>query len=318
MSSMSKILAGVLLAAGLVLAFLAWRLAVRPAPVAAVAEVRVAPQEVARAPVASERFPVVVAAATLEAGTKLDSATMLAVAQWPVALEGGYAKTDALQGAVTRVAISAGQPLLQPMLAHGLATQLQAGERAVAISVDEVIGAANRIVPGDMVDVFFTLEKGNEVQAGQARLLQPRVRVLAYGGQSIDGPSNEEKAAQKNGMNQTPRTAVLAVGVEQVNELLLATRAGRLQLALRPAGDTDVPDSSLFATRATVLPGRVDLSQEQRLALQNGNNRAFAGDSLLQLEQPKPVRETAASPARSSGGRTVEVLRGSQSERVRY
>ncbi|MCH4590634.1 hypothetical protein L7A49_33190, partial [Achromobacter xylosoxidans] len=42
------------------------------------------------------------------------------------------------------------------------------------------------------------------------------------------------------------------VPVEQVSELLLAGRSGRLQLALRPVGDDGGPDTQLFAQRGAV------------------------------------------------------------------
>ncbi|MCV6903860.1 MAG: Flp pilus assembly protein CpaB, partial [Achromobacter xylosoxidans] len=182
---------------------------------------------------------------------------------------------------------------------------------------DEVVGGGNRIAPGDLVDVFFLLEKGVEIQAGQARLLQSRVRVLAYGTASVDGP--EDKGTLPGPPGQPARTAVLAVPVEQVSELLLAGRSGRLQLALRPVGDDGGPDTQLFAQRAAVLSPRPDLTPEQRALLQSGPNRAYAGESLAQLEGTSPAARPAAVRATGGGGgRSVEILRGDKSERVRY
>lgn len=314
MSSLSKIIAGVLLAAGIVLAFVAWRLAsAPPAPAGPVAASAPAPAE---AP--AKRYPVVVAAAAIPAGTRIDGDRMLKVDQWQVALSGSYSAIAPLQGAYTRVDVAAGDPLLPSMLAQGLARQLKPGERALAIAIDEVVGGANRIAPGDLVDVFFMLDKGVEIPGGQARLLQSQVRVLAYGAASLDGP--EEKTALPGPPGQPARTAVLAVPVDRVNELVLASRSGRLQLALRPIGDDGQPDPQLFAQRSAVLPARADLTPEQREQLQSGPNRAYAGDSLAQLDAPTPAARTA--PARvaggGGGGRSVEILRGDKSERVRY
>lgn len=322
MSSLSKIIAGVLLAAGLVLAFVAWRLASAPPPLAPApaSPVATTPPAPAEAPV--KRYPVVVAAAAIPAGTRLEGDKQLRIDQWQVALSGSYSSIKPLQGAYTRVDLAAGDPLLPSMLAQGLARQLKPGERALAIAVDEVVGGANRIAPGDLVDVFFVVEKGLEIPGGQARLLQSQVRVLAYGAASVDGP--EEKSLLPGPPGQPARTAVLAVPVEHVNELMLASRAGRLQLALRPIGDDGKPDTRLFAQRSAVLPARADLTAEQLEQLQSGPNRAYAGDSLAQLDAPtpaaKPVPAPAArpAPARAGSGRTVEILRGEKSERVRY
>ena len=245
MSSLSKIIAGVLLAAGLVLAFVAWRLASAPSsppqPVTPVAASAPAPQE----PV--KFYPVVVAAKAIPAGTRI-APDMLEVAKWQVALSGGFPAADLLAGAIVRTDVAVGDPLLPSMLAHGMASLLQPGERALAVAVDEVSGGGNRILPGDFVDVFFMLDKSSEVQAGQARLLQSQLRVLAYGANSLDGP--EEKSLLQQGAPAQPaKTAVLAVPVERVSELMLASRAGRLQLALRPLGDAGVPDIALFPQR---------------------------------------------------------------------
>src|SRR3546814_10697731 len=95
------------------------------------------------------------------------------------------------------------------MLARGLATYLHEGERAVTIPVDESAGASQQVTHGDMVDVFFTLSQNSEVTDTQTRLLLPRVRVLAYGNESVDGPL---VAPDKTGRRAAaPPTAVLAV-----------------------------------------------------------------------------------------------------------
>lgn len=319
MSSLSKIIAGVLLVAGLVLAFLAWRLASHPsAPPASPAPVATAPAPAAP-PV--KFYSVVVAKEAIPAGTRIEAEKMLTVAQWQVALSNSFDSMAPLEGSVTRVDVAAGDPIVPSLLAQGLARQLKPGERAVAIAVDEVVGGGNRIAPGDLVDVFFMVEKSQEISGGQARLLQAQLRVLAYGKASVDGP--EEKSMLQQGPSQPARTAVLAVPVEHINELILASRAGRLQLALRPVGDDAVPDETLFAKRGTVLPTRADLTPAQREALLAGPNRAYAGDSLLQLEGTTPaarapVNRVAATGGGGGGGRTIEIVRGDKSERVRY
>ncbi|MBV7486653.1 Flp pilus assembly protein CpaB [Bordetella sp. BOR01] len=320
MTGVSKILAAVLLVAGIVLAALAYYLASRPAPQPAAAPVAVAPAPVEPA-VPQASYPVVLASKALQAGTRLD-ADMLKVQQWPLALSQGYAKPEDLVGEVVRLDIAAGEPVTNQMLAQGLARQLHAGERAVAVPVDEIVGAGNRVTPGDLVDVFFSLEKGQEVQGSQVRLLQSRVRVLAYGAQSIDGPPVEadKPAVQRPAATPPARSALLAVPVDRVNELLLASRSGRLQLALRAPDDETLPDRNLFAPRQPVMAARAGLSAEQRAALADGPNRAFAGDSLAQLDgpAPQPVRRSGGGGSGPGGGRSIEVLRGDSAQRVPY
>jgi len=322
MSKGIKLFALLLLLAALGLGYMAFYMITQPAALPSTAPAVVRSQQEA-----APTFPVVVAARAIEAGTRIDPAA-LTVAQWPVKPAASFDATAPLADAVTRVAIQPGEPVTKFQLARGLASYLQSGERAVAIAVDEIIGASNRIRPGDLVDVFITLERGQEVGGTQSRLLQSRVRVLAYGTQSLDGPDANDKSAQANagGPPPAPRNAMLAVPVAQVNELLLAARAGRLQLALRAPDDAAVADVALFPNRVPVLAARADLNASQKSEAADAVNRAYAGDSLPQLSGPAPQVEThmpapapaAPRTARAGSGRSVEVVRGGTSELVSY
>ena len=317
MSNLSKAIAGVLLVAGLVLAVIAWRL-VAQAPHSPVATLVDGAESAAKSE--SVLYPVVVAIAKIESGTRLDSG-MLKLEQWPVPIAAGYRQVTALDGEMTRLSIGAGEPVTREMLAQGMQKQLLAGERALTIAIDEISGAASRIMPGDLVDIFFMLDKGAEVPFGQARLLQSRVRVLADGAQSLDGtPSEEDKAAaQPHSAAAAPaRTAILAVPVDQVNELLLASRAGHLQLVLRSVDDSETVDTDLFTPRSVVLQARSGLDKEQREQLKSGANRAYAGDSLVQLSGPDASSNLAQPHAAGGRGRSVEIIRGNQAQSMSF
>lgn len=312
MNSLTKVAAVFFLLVALVLGYLAVRLAMRDAPPPPSQPLaQSAPQE------AEVRVPVVVAKENIDAGTRL-SETMLTVEQWKVAPEVAVADPGLVAGRVLREKVVAGQPVGPYVLAIGLASHLEPGERAVTIAVDEIAGAQNRIRPGDLIDVFMLMERGAEVQGSQMRLLQSRVKVLAYGRDSVDGPAESERAAGAGTGNPAPvaRNAMLAVPVAKVNEILLAARAGKLQLVLRSPADDAVPDPSLFPARAPVLATRANLTPEQKAAAQEGVNLAFAGDGLTQLAGPTP--SPPARPQTSGGGRSVEVLRGSTLQNVAY
>jgi len=317
MSNLTKIAAVILILMAALLGVLAINVARKPARPPAPAPVASTP---APRPPAQPMHDVVVAAKAVAAGQVL-TAGALKVVQWPVLPSQGYGKVDAVAGEHARIDIAAGDPVLAGMLMRGLAKYLSDGERAVTIPVDEVVGAAGRVQPGDYVDVFFTLERGSEVSGTQSRLLQSRVRVLAYGAQSLDGPppGQDERTPARSGATPV-RNAMLAVPIGQVNELLLATRNGKLQLALRSPDDGSVPDVALFPTRQPVLSARSGLSPEQREQLQLAANQAYAGDSLPQLSGPQPATPPKAPRAVASGGsgRTIEVVRGGERETVRY
>jgi len=314
MSHFTKIAAVVLILVAALLGVLAFNLARKPAP-------RPAPVADAPQPRPQALHDVVVAAKAVPAGQPI-AADALKVEQWPARPARAFDRIDAVAGERARIDIVPGDPVLQGMLAAGLAKYLKEGERAVTIPVDEVVGAAGRVQPGDYVDVFFTLDRGSEVSGTQSRLLQSRVRVLAYGAQSLDGPppGQEERPAGRGGAAAAPRNAMLAVPIGQVNELLLATRSGKLQLALRAPDDEGAPDVALFPERLPVLSARPGLSPEQREQLKLADNQAYAGDSLPQLSGPQPSAPPKAPRAAAGGGssRTIEVVRGGERETVRY
>ena len=233
MSSLSKIIAGVLLAAGLVLAFVAWRLASAPS---------------------SPPQPVAPVAASAGAGEVLSRGGGGQGDPGRHAHRAGHAGSGEVAGGpVGR--LSGGRPAHRRDRAHRrrrgrshLAVHAGAwhgqpaapGERALAVAVDEVAAIASCRAISSMCSSCWT-----RARKCQARLLQSQLRVLAYGANSLDGP--EEKSLLQQGAPAQPaKTAVLAVPVERVSELMLASRAGRLQLALRPLGDAGVPDIALF------------------------------------------------------------------------
>ena len=313
MSNLSKIVATALVILALILGVFAFRLARQPAP---------APAPPA-APVqqAAPRIDVVVAARAIAAGTVI-ARQDLRTERWQAAPAQAHNDVQALVGQSVRVDLAAGEPVLDSTLMRGIAGYLVPGERAVTIAVDDISGAAGRIRPGDRVDVFFSLPRGNEVDGTQSRLLQSRLRVLAFGGESIDGPvpgtPTDKDAANRGRPNAPARQAILAVPVEQVNELLLASRSGAVQLALRAPQDDAAPDTALFAAREPVLSGKPGLTAAQRERLDTGINRAFAGDSLPALSGPAPAPVRVAAPSGRGASRTIEVVRGGERETVRY
>lgn len=332
MSVIAKIIAVFLLILAVALSIFAYRLATAPE----VVSVELAPPAASVAPTLPVKVPtydVVIARRDLAPGDVL-TPDALELVQWPVRPATAFANVTPLEGRVLRLPVAKGEPVTQAWLAHGLATYLHTGERALSIPVDEVVGAGNRITPGDKVDVFFTLNKDrDQIGATQARLLLAGVSVLAYGEQSIDGPG--EGAAQNQGSTRgassakAPRTAILAVPLEVVNELLLAERSGKLQLVLRAPDDIGTPDRSLFPARESVLGGRASLTPVQREALKESANQAYAGASLPDLsalnqtdKQITPPPVSAAAPQRRTAdggeGRRLQLIRGSQVQTVPY
>lgn len=318
----SKIIAAILVLLALLLIGYAWLLSRKPLPPAPV------PQPVTRTAPAEATFPVVVASKPLPAGQPIEAGS-LRVAQLTINPAGAFMTVAEAVGRVPVLDLGTGAPLLENQLMSGLALRLEAGERAVAVKADEVMGVGNSVRPGDFVDVFFALKAdGRDVDRSQSRLLLARKRVLAFGTASVDGmPANGEgRGSQRpQAVSQQPaRTAVLAVPVEDVNRLALGEANGRLLLALRHPNDTAEPDPTLFADLQTALqPARRGSNPL------TGMDRALAGLTTQDLAAggsapsarrttstgsvPRPIVATAA-PA----GHEVEIIRGDRRDTVRY
>ncbi|MCF7751378.1 Flp pilus assembly protein CpaB [Bacillus subtilis subsp. subtilis] len=336
MLKLTRIAAVALIALALLLALVAFMVGRRPAQPVVTASPQVAGQP--------QRWPVVEAAGALPAGRPIAAADLRigTATQAPV---GGYSSIADATGAVPVQAIAAGTALNSALMARGYALRLNPGERALAVPVDELVAAGNRILPGDYVDVFLNLRAPQGMNTdgqAQARLLLSRMRVLSYGAadstpaqaeatgtaDAAATPGNDSRAqdiqgsssanSTGNSANVPIRSAVLAVPVAEANRLLLGAQQGRLFLALRNPADVGQPDQTLFAQPGGVLDARRELSPEQRLALQSPENDAYAGldsDALAgrttrsPSRAPAPVRASAPRPAPRLD-RGVEIIRG--------
>ncbi|WP_374622181.1 Flp pilus assembly protein CpaB [Pandoraea sp.] len=340
MNKATKILAAVLVVAGVLLALFALRLGTSnvPAPAAT-------PSPVTQT--LTQRYPAVVAAKALAPGQPI-GADGVKLVQFDSQTAGGFVNPADVVGRVPLVAVAAGVPITQNTLARGLALQLAPGERAVAIPVTETVGVSNRIRPGDYVDVFFTMKTNQPagpavglVDDTQARLLASRVRVLSYGNASLDdvtppptapGVASTVQAATTsappppqpavNTQAPMPATAaVVAVPVADVNRVVLGTQQGKITLALRNPADDATPDTSLFPSPPPVLVGKAGLKGEDKAALDTPENQAYAGIATTGLAGAPPRRPAMpgrAPGARTGGGGTIEVVRGAQQTTAAY
>ncbi len=117
---------------------------------------------------------------------------------------------------------------------HGfLAAVLTPGKRAASVGVDAVTGTAGLIWPGDHVDLILTQQIDDpSVSLGRrlaAETVLKDVRVIAVDQQLVQGgaQTGADTAAQS-------RTVTLEVSPEDVEKVAVATRLGRLSLAVRP------------------------------------------------------------------------------------
>jgi len=201
--------------------------------------------------------------------------------------------------------------------------------------VTEANAAGWHVHPGNVVDVFYMLRRGGgEIDHSEARLVVAKVRVLAYGAPS--GPSRSPAAAtggakvakvandERRANLPAPRTAVLAVPVEDVDALVLAENAGQLTLALRNPQDAETVDARALGPVKGMLktvgnaPVRGVTQAARGLSLDQlaSGSAVHAAPAPGAPASPLPARVTARVKLRSSGGGAVshgvEVIRGAQ------
>lgn len=232
---------------------------------------------------------VVVAAKPLPAGVPI-TADGLRAEGMAMRPEGAFEQPAAVVGKVPAEALVVGEPVLaKRLVGEGPALEVNAGERAVAVRVDEVSGVANRLQPRNRVDVFVVLRRTpDEVGETQARLLLPDILVLAVGARGAVGRDDGQAGRS---LAEVPRTVVLAVHRDDVSRLLVAAETGRLLLALRSAGE---------AGAATFTEGErprwvATLSETSRTTLRalagGGETAATGSPAATSLRRPRPAVE---------------------------
>ncbi|SFQ05540.1 pilus assembly protein CpaB [Mesorhizobium sp. NFR06] len=180
---------------------------------------------------------VVVAAVPLKFGDAL-SADKLREIAWPAgAVPTGAFKTvkEAMAGDGARQAlqtISANEPILATKITGAgqratLSAVLGEGMKAVSIRVNDVLGVAGFVFPGDRVDVLLTRTVRDDQGSDKSfvDVLLQSVKVLA-----VDQVADESKENP-----QVVKAVTVEVSTKDAQKLTLAAGAGQLSLALRQA-----------------------------------------------------------------------------------
>ena len=198
---------------------------------------------------------VLAAAASLRAGTLLKPEDLVP-ADLPTPPAGTQEDTPAnrtaLVGAMLRRSLTAGDAVLSPDVMrpgdHGfLAAVLGPNMRAATVAVDAVSGSAGLIWPGDQVDLILTQSLDGALPPAHrvaAETILADVRVIAIDQLLARGvaPSTDGAAA---------RTVTLEVTTSQAERIAVATRLGKLSLAVRSADNTEPaasPDTAVVQT----------------------------------------------------------------------
>lgn len=267
-----------------------------------------------------QRDTVVVAAVALKFGDTLTSDKLREIA-WPAgAVPTGAFKTtkDLLAGEGTKQAlqaIGANEPIIAtkitgPGQRATLSAVLGDGMKAVSIRVNDVLGVAGFVFPGDRVDVLLTRTVHNADGADQSfvDVLLQSMKVLA-----VDQVADESKDSPT-----VVKAVTLEVSTKDAQKLTLAAGAGQLSLALRQAaaskGETTerITLSDLSGeTPADVAARQAELDRKAAAEAEAAAERKLADDKIAglaqaveqvgskldQLSKVKPAPVVVAAPA---------------------
>jgi pilus assembly protein CpaB len=164
-----------------------------------------------------------------------------------------WALSIAYRALIPLAAIEPNEPLLAskitgPGQRANLAALIHEDMKAVTVRVDDVVGVAGFVLPGDMVDVILT--RAPEKADATSDVILQDIRVLAVD-QLTDAQTSKPSIA---------RAVTLEVATQQAQRLAVAQQVGTLTLALRAAGQRSaeaplrVTASQLSATPAPAAP----------------------------------------------------------------
>ena len=177
----------------------------------------------------------VAAAMDIPLGTRIEQRHLAMIDMIPgKAPKGSFHKYEDVLGKVTSSAVLSGEILLAPRLADSgggsaLAAVVDKNMRAVTVRVDDVVGVAGFLLPGNRVDVIATEKDGLGNQVHAATILS-NVRVLAV----------DQTASSDNNQPVVVHAVTLEVTPTDAEILLKGKTAGSIQLTLRnPLDESD-------------------------------------------------------------------------------
>ena len=233
-----------------------------------------------------------VATAELPWGTKLTK-EMIEVISFPAGNlpEGYFQDRESLVGRVVLVNLKRNESILESKLAPisittgGVSAVTNPAKRAMAVKVDEVVGVAGFIKPGDRVDVMVTINPSRSGESALAKLVLSNTLVLATGTETERKGGNEKA---------TPVTVItLEVSPEEAEKLALSTTEGKLRLALRNPINTDVTLTK-GATISSLLA------------------------SYRLFEKPEKVQGISKKPVEPKADNKVEIIKGGTVSSVKF
>ena len=138
---------------------------------------------------------------------------------------GAFSDAELVVGTVSRTDIYPGEVIIKDrVVTHGggntLAAMISPNKRAITVRVNDVVGVAGFLLPGNRVDIISTKKKGKKVVS---ETILRNIKVLAVD-QTASTDKNEPIVVRSVTMEMSPGEA---------EDVTAATKLGSLQLTLR-------------------------------------------------------------------------------------
>lgn len=224
-------------------------------------------------------------------------------------------------GLITKFEILEGEQIITDRLYRederiGLVASVPRDMRAVTVPVDEVIGVAGFVKPGDRVDIITTASGVGQTGDVAFTVLE-NIEVLA---------AAQETEDKSQGKAKVTTSVTLAVTPSEAEKLALAEKIGKLRLALRPmfAGATKgqgiVAHDLLREVKGWSPPKSGVESASARSSTPNGySGEPPSGPAVAKprtSSQDSKASGPGAVPGEGKAPSIVEVIRGSQTTYV--
>lgn len=197
----------------------------------------------------SSTSTVVVAATTIPFGERIKDSDVRTI-DWPSAEvpQGSFSETEKVVGRYTNQKLLPGELVLKQRTVEQpggnlLSSMIEPNHRAVTVRVNDVIGVAGFLLPGNRVDVLAT--RMNNARRAETRTLLQNLRVLAVDQTTADATKGEAVVV---------RAVTLEMLPEQAEELVAATEEGTVQLALRNPDDRSIEQAEAVPVAAAATP----------------------------------------------------------------
>jgi pilus assembly protein CpaB len=190
--------------------------------------------------------PVLTAAIDIPLGTKIETRHVTSIQMLADSSpDSAFRDLKAIEGKVALAEIMKGEMLLAPRFADqgggsALAAVVADNMRAVSVRVNDVVGVAGFLLPGNRVDVVAAYRERADTLS---ETVVQNVKVLAVD-QTASSDKNEPVVV---------RAVTLEVSPEDAEKLILAEQRGSIQLALRNPLDETVTKKKVAAVAAPVV-----------------------------------------------------------------